>query len=141
MARICAATFSARPWSRWAASAWITLATPATWDAALAASAAPLPATSTCTSPPIAAAALTVLRVAPLRALLSCSAMTRVVMGVFLEWHFRHSRAGGNPRGAAMLDSRLRGNDWCGLDDLGDVLELVDQGGHVGHLDAGAALG
>jgi hypothetical protein len=27
------------------------------------------------------------------------------------------------------------------LDHLGFVLELVDQGGHVGHLDASAALG
>src|SRR5512139_34350 len=111
MASTCAAMFSARPWSRWAASAWITLATPAIWLAARAASPAPLPATSTCTSPPRAVAALTVLKVPPLRALLSCSAMTRVVMFGFP------------------------------LDDLGDVLELVDQRGDVGHLDAGAALG
>ena len=45
--------------------------------AALAASAALAPATSTCTSPPQAAAAVTVFRVEGLMDLLSCSAMTR----------------------------------------------------------------
>jgi hypothetical protein len=42
--------------------------------------AALLPATSTCTSPPHWAAAVTVLRVAPLMDALSCSAITREVI-------------------------------------------------------------
>jgi hypothetical protein len=46
------------------ASAWMTLATPAICAAALAAAPALCPATSTCTSPPHWAAAVTVLRVA-----------------------------------------------------------------------------
>ena len=45
-----------------------------------AAAAAPWPATSTCTSPPIWVAAVTALRVAGLMLLLSCSAMTRMLM-------------------------------------------------------------
>lgn len=56
----------------------VTLATPAIWAAAAAAAPALWPATSTCTSPPQAAAAVTVLSVAPLMEALSCSATTRM---------------------------------------------------------------
>ena len=67
MASTCAATFSARPSARLGAvGVRCTLATPAICAAALAASAALAPATSTCTSPPQAMAAVTVLRVARL---------------------------------------------------------------------------
>ncbi len=45
-----------------------------------AAAAALWPATSTCTSAPMAAAAVTVFKVAPLMEALSCSAITRDVM-------------------------------------------------------------
>src|SRR5687767_8789178 len=58
----------------------MTLATPAICAAALAASPALWPATSTCTSPPHWAAAVTVLSVAPLMVALSCSATTREVI-------------------------------------------------------------
>src|SRR3982750_2827201 len=92
----------------------MTLATPAMAAAALAAASAPLPATSTWTSPPHWAAAVTVLRVAGLMLALSCSATTSDASAVM------------------SINS---------LDDFGFVLELVHQGGHVGHLDAGAALG
>src|SRR2546427_12476590 len=54
----------------------MTLATPAIWLACCAAAPALWPATSTCTSPPQAAAAVTVLSVAPLMVALSCSAIT-----------------------------------------------------------------
>jgi hypothetical protein len=80
MASTWAATFSARPCFRLAPSAWMTLATPAIWAAAAAAAAAFSPATSTCTSPPQALAAVTVLRVALLMLALSCSAITSAVM-------------------------------------------------------------
>src|SRR5574343_325662 len=111
MASTCAATFSARPWARLSASAWMTLATPAIWAACWAAPCALWPATSTCTSPPQAAAAVTVFRVAGLMLAWSCSAMTRAVMGIcpWLSWLL------------------------LVLDDFGFVLELVHQGGHVGH--------
>src|SRR6185369_17756709 len=89
----------------------MTLATPAIWLAALAAAPALWPATSRCTSPPHFAAAVTVLRVAPLMEALSCSATTRDVMN-----------------GSESLD------DFC------FVLQLGHQRGHVGHLDAGRAL-
>src|SRR5256885_12156699 len=85
----------------------MTLATPAIWLACCAAAPALWPATSTCTSPPQAAAAVTVLSVAPLMVALSCSAITSTVMSDHLRF----------------------------------VLEFLDQGGHVGHLHAGAALG
>src|SRR5689334_4198882 len=80
MASTCAATFSASWCENCSPSAWITLATPAICAAALAASAALWPATSTCTSPPHWAAAVTVFRVAPRMDALSCSAMTRAAM-------------------------------------------------------------
>src|SRR6185436_7059066 len=47
---------------------------------------APLPATSTCTSPAIFAAALTALAVPPLSDCLSCSAMTRAAMSDHLRF-------------------------------------------------------
>src|SRR4051812_22708416 len=107
MASTWAATFSASPCASWAPSAWITLATPAICAAALAASPALVPATSTCTSPPQAMAAVTVFRVEGRIDLLSCSAITRAAIS-------DHLRFG---------------------------LELLNQGGDIGHLDAGAALG
>src|SRR6185369_13401636 len=107
--------FSARPWARCSPSAWMTLATPAIWLAALAAPPALWPATRTWTSPPHWAAAVTVLRVAPLMEALSCSATTRAVM-------------------SSSLFGCARSNH------LGFVLQLGHQRGHVGHLDAGRAL-
>jgi hypothetical protein len=87
MATTCAATFSAKPWFRPAASACNTLLTPAIWLAAWAAAPASAPATSTWTSPPQATAAVTVLRVAPLMDALSCSAMTRdAISDLQLGW-------------------------------------------------------
>ncbi len=53
---------------------------PLIWLAALAASPALCPATSTCTSPPHWAAAVTVFRVAALTVALSCSAITSAVI-------------------------------------------------------------
>src|SRR5256885_183927 len=103
--------FSARPSFRLAPSAWMTLATPAIWAAACAAAPAFSPATSTCTSPPQARAAVTVLSVALLMEALSCSAITRDVMSL------------------------------SSLDHFGFVLELGHQRGNVRHLDTGAALG
>src|SRR5512143_678048 len=107
MPSTCAATFSASCSARLAPSACSTLATPAIWAAACAAPPALWPATSTCTSPPQSAAAVTVLSVAPLRVPCSCSAMTRTAMSDHLRF----------------------------------VLQLGHQRGHVGHLDAGTALG
>jgi len=75
-------------------SAWITLATPAIWLAALAAAPALCPATSTWTSPPHWAAAVTVLRVAPLMDALSCSAITRDVMNGSCIWLSCRTRSG-----------------------------------------------
>jgi hypothetical protein len=104
-----ALTFSARLIGvRLAPSAWITLATPAICAAAWAAAPG-----SCCRRPArgrrhrMAAAAVTVLRVAPLREALSCSAMTSAVM-IRSPWL----------RSSACPPVR----------------------GHVGHLDAGAAL-
>src|SRR5689334_25061940 len=111
MASTWAATFSARFSARLGLSATMTLETPAICAAALPASAALAPATSTWTSPPQASAAVTVLRVAGLTVAWSCSAITSAVMSLSSSDHF------------------------------GFVLELVHQGGDVGHLDAGAALG
>src|SRR6478672_2712768 len=94
MASTWAATFSASPCASCSPSAWITLDTPAICAAALAAPAAPWPATSTWTSPPQASAAVTVLKVAPLMDALSCSAMTRDVMSDHLRFglEFLHQR-------------------------------------------------
>src|SRR5258707_8083805 len=78
--------FSARPCSKYSASACSTLATPAICDAAFAASPALWPAMSTCTSPPHWPAAVTVLRVAPLIDVLSCSAMTSAVISDHLRF-------------------------------------------------------
>src|SRR5690606_19990480 len=113
-----------RPWAKPSASACSTLATPATWAAAAAAGPALWPATSTCTSPPQASAAVTVLRVAPLRDALSCSAITRAVMDILHRWR----------TGLAACPANTS-------NDLGDVLEFFDQLGHVLDHDAGAALG
>src|SRR5580765_6649993 len=85
MASTCVATFSASPCSKYAASACSTLATPAIWLAAWAAAPAFDPAISTWTSPPHLSAAVTVFSVAPLTDLLSCSAITRVVMSDHLR--------------------------------------------------------
>src|SRR5437868_5614378 len=98
MASTWAATFSARPCSKPGASACSTLATPAICAAALAASAALAPATSTCTSPPHWAAAVTVLRVAPLMEALSCSAITSAVMSDHLGFGLQLGYEGGNVR-------------------------------------------
>src|SRR2546428_529734 len=111
IARNWGAMVSARPSFRLAPSAWMTLATPAIWAAACAAAPAFSPATSTCTSPPQARAAVTVLSVALLMEALSCSAITRDVMSL------------------------------SSLDHFGFVLELGHQRGNVRHLDTGAALG
>src|SRR5918994_2842709 len=94
MASTWAAMFSARPWAKCSPSAWMTLATPAIWAACLAASPALWPATSTWTSPPHLAAAVTVLRVAPLMEALSCSAITSAVMSDHLRFvlEFGHQR-------------------------------------------------
>src|SRR6478735_847366 len=94
MASTWAAMFSARPWAKCSPSAWITLATPAIWLAALAAAPALWPATSTCTSPPHWEAAVTVLRVAPLMDALSCSAITSAVISDHLRFvlQLRHQR-------------------------------------------------
>src|SRR5690606_36702824 len=81
--------FSARPSARCAASATSTLATPAICLAASATADAPLPITSTCTSPPILPAAATAFRVAPFSSLLSCSAITRDVMSDHLRFVFQ----------------------------------------------------
>src|SRR3990167_1579103 len=118
MASTWAAMFSARPCARYSASAWMTLDTPAIWAAAAAAGPALWPALSTCTSPLHWAAAATVLSVAPLMVALSCSAMTSAVMFcVPVFW-------------------------WAwGSDDFRLVFQLVDQGGHIRHLDASTALG
>src|SRR5487761_2057548 len=103
--------FSAKPCSKYVASACSTLATPTIWAAAFAVSAALWPAISTCTSPPplltISSAAVTVLSVAPSTVRLSCSAITSVAIS----------------------------------DHLRVVLEFGDQRRHVGRLGAGAALG
>src|ERR1035437_5152150 len=68
--------FSARPCAKASPSACSTLETPAICAAAVATAAALEPATSTWTSPPHWRAAVTVLKVAPLRVALSCSAIT-----------------------------------------------------------------
>src|SRR4051812_29583684 len=106
MASTCAATFSASPWASCSPSAWITLATPAICEAALAAPAALWPATSTWTSLPQAMAAVTVLKVAPLMVALSCSAMTRAVMsdhlGFGLEFLDQRRHVGHLHAGAAL---------------------------------------
>src|SRR3990167_4048297 len=157
MASTWAATFSARPCSRAAPSAWITLATPAILEAACAAAPALWPATRTCTSPPHWAAAVTVLRVAPLRLALSCSAITREVMSVVFLLNLggcRHQPRSSITRGrCAGHRGRAAPHRGCrppggkarsgsgGSNDLRFVLELVDQGGDIGHLDACAALG
>ena len=81
-----------------------TLAAPSSLAAASATGRQPAPATSTCTSPPSALAALMALATAGARALLSCSASRRTVMT---------ERPG--------------------------LLQLGDELGGVGHLDAGLA--
>src|SRR3989442_1455690 len=62
-----------------------TFDTPASFAASSAAALQPCPATRTCTSPPIFAAALTAFAVPPFSCLLSCSATTRATMSD----HFR----------------------------------------------------
>src|SRR5580698_6197514 len=106
-----ASTFSARPASSCGASASSTLATPATFAAASAAACALWPAISTCTSPPIFAAAATVFSVAAFSDALSCSAITRIVISSVSSQH------------------------------LGFGLELLDQRLHIGDLHASGALG
>src|SRR5688572_19136135 len=98
MASTWAAMFSARPWAKCSPSTWMTLATPAIWAAALAASPALWPAISTWTSPPHCAAAVTVLRVAPLTDALSCSATTSAVMSDHLGFVFEFCDEGGHIR-------------------------------------------
>src|SRR3984957_14369204 len=105
-----ASTFSARPASSCGASASSTLATPATFAAASAAACALWPAISTCTSPPIFAAAATVLSVAAFSDALSCSAITRIVISSVSLQH------------------------------LGFGLQLLDQRLHIRHLHTGGAL-
>src|ERR1700712_95169 len=72
----------------------MTLVTPAICDACFAASPALCPATSTCTSPPHCAAAVTVLKVAPRIEALSCSATTSAVISNHLGFvlQLRHQR-------------------------------------------------
>src|SRR5580692_1714619 len=106
-----ASTFSARPASSCGASANSTFATPATFAAASAAACALWPAISTCTSPPIFAAAATVLSVAAFSDALSCSAITRIVISSVSLQH------------------------------LGFGLQLLDQRLHLSDLHTGAALG
>src|SRR3954471_22164271 len=120
MASTCAATASARPWASGSASACSTLATPAICEAALAASAALWPATSTCTSPDLhAMAAAMVLRVEPLMDLLSWSAMTSTVISDHLRFRFQllHQR-----RDVGHLDPG------AALGGLGDLQRLQARG-------------
>src|SRR3954464_6980821 len=72
----------------------MTFATPAICAACLAAAPALCPATSTCTSPPHCAAAVTVFKVAPRMDALSCSATTRDVISNHLCFilELRHQR-------------------------------------------------
>src|SRR5580698_11455488 len=98
-----ASTFSARPASSCGASASSTLATPATFAAASAAACALWPAISTCTSPPIFAAAATVLSVAAFSDALSCSAITRIVISSVSLQHLGF--------GLQLLDQRLHISD------------------------------
>src|SRR5471032_1479158 len=119
-ASTCSAMFSARPSAKYAASATMTFETPAICAAAAAAPLALEPATSTCTSPPHWAAAMTVWRVLPFRLALSCSAITNATM---------------------IFPCTLMMNGPGRLDDFGFVAQLGNQRRHVGHLDDGRALG
>src|SRR5258706_3251619 len=103
--------FSASPCAKYAASACSPLATPLIWLAAWAAAPALAPAISTCTSPP------------PLLAI-SSAALTVLSVAPLTDWL---------PCSAitrVVISDPLR-----------VVLEFGHQRGHVGHLDAGAALG
>src|SRR5450830_2064962 len=120
MASTCSATFSARPSAKYGASATMTFVTPAICAAAAAAAEAFEPATSTCTSPPHWAAAVTVWWVLPFKVALSCSAITNATM---------------------ICPVIVLGRRQSRLDDFGFGTQLGDQRGDVRHLDAGRALG
>src|SRR5262245_9858526 len=84
-----AASGSASWCSYGAASASNTFVTPSSLAAASATDLQSLPATSTCTSPPIALAAVSALLVASLRVLLSCSATRSVVISEHPRFVFK----------------------------------------------------
>src|SRR5262245_15392913 len=84
-----AASGSASWCSYGAASASNTFVTPSSLAAASATDLQSLPATSTCTSPPIALAAVSALAVASLRVLLSCSATRSVVISEHPRFVFK----------------------------------------------------
>src|SRR5215510_1774047 len=86
---ISAASGSASWCSYGAASASNTFVTPSSLAAASATDLQSLPATSTCTSPPIALAAVSALAVASLRVLLSCSATRSVVISEHPRFVFK----------------------------------------------------
>src|SRR5688572_30412768 len=121
MASTCAATFSARPSARLGPSACSTLATPATCAAACAAAPALWPATSTCTSPPQAAAAVTVFNVAPLSVPWSCSAITSAAISDHLRFVLQLGHQGGHVRHLHARAALGRLADLQGLDARGDV--------------------
>src|SRR6218665_1901001 len=115
------ATFLPRLCAKLGLSATITLATPAICAAALPASAALAPATSTCTSPPQAMAAGTVFRVAGLMLAWSCSAITSAAMSDHLRFVLEFFNESGHIGHLDALSSLERLADLQGLQARLDV--------------------